>query len=306
MEKNNGVDDLLVLGVDLGGTHLRMGAVDSKGNLFFFSRERVDRTLRGEELVELIYNYASTRGLLPKLYAVGIGMAGTILKGGFLKPAYMILPGLGDFPLVNRLADRFQLPCDLDNDANLALLGESHFGAAQGMKNVLLLTLGTGIGGGLLLNGKLWEGTHSSASEVGLTMIGDPIKGLVQPAEKLISPGNIMSKLGQSNGLLFERVKRGDKFAEELADEMFLGLSFIITNIHLLLDLELVVISGGLAAVGVSVRDSLQTTFDCICPPQYRFNLKFEIGKLPPDTAGVIGAACPWFERQGILPPIKT
>jgi glucokinase len=306
LEIKNGVDETLVLGVDLGGTHLRIGAVSPTGNLHFFSRERVDSALRGDDLIEIIYNYASTRGILQKLDAVGIGLAGTIVKGGLLKPEHMILPGLGDYPLANRLANRFQLPCELDNDANLALLGESHFGAAKGMKNVLLLTLGTGIGGGLLLGGKIWEGTHSSATEVGLTMIGDPINGSVQPVEDLISPGTIMSKLGKSDGLLFERVKKGDRYAQELATEMFQGLGFVITNIHLLLDLELVLISGGLAAVGDSVCDSLQTAFDSICPQQYKFNLRFEIGKLRPDTAGVIGAACQWFERQGILPKIKT
>jgi predicted NBD/HSP70 family sugar kinase len=103
---------------------------------------------------------------------------------------------------------------------------------------------------------------------------------------------------------LFQRLELGDPKAIQLVSEMYQTLGMLITNIHLLLDLELVLICGGLAAVGKQLITGLRNGFQDTCPPNYNFDLKIELGALPVDSAGVIGAACLWFERYGLLPKL--
>jgi glucokinase len=293
-----------VLGVDLGATNMRFGMVNSAGELSGFQREPVDRSFSGDQLVEWIAQRAEAHDLPSQVCAVCVGLAGTVLHGQVLKPDQVILPALANYPLAEKLSARLQKPCWLGNDANLALRGEVHFGAGKGYQNVLLLTLGTGIGGGLLLNGKLREGSHGSSVEIGPMLLGYPSEAAPSSIESLYAPSAIMKRLGARDGYLFERIQQGDARARLLADEMFQALGMLIANVHLLLDLELVLISGGLAVVGDQLVTGLRQGFLRACPPEFQFGLKINLGALPVDTAGVIGAACVWFERDGRLPAL--
>lgn len=293
-------DEPLALGVDLGGSHLRIGVVSINGELRYFHRERITPVMTGDQLVNLIINNARSCGLLPEIQSVGIALAGAILTGGVLKREYLTLPGLGDLALQNQISEHLEKPCFIGNDSNLALLGEARFGAARGIRNTLLLTLGTNIGGGLLLDGRLWEGAHASGVEIGLSMLGDPVRGSVYQIEKEYSPGAIMALLGKPNGQLFDLIKSGNNQAKQKADDMFKALGFLITNIHLLLDLELVLLSGGIAEAGEIVRDGVWKAFLATCPDDYQFKLSIQMGSLPINTAGVIGAACLCFEQMEI------
>jgi glucokinase len=167
-----------------------------------------------------------------------------------------------------------------------------------------LITLGTGIGGGLLLDGRLRYGPQGSVGEIGPMLL--PIPSLAAPVsiESLAAPGSIMKQLGDQKGRLFERLRQGDPLAARLAEEMFQAVGMTIANIHMLLGLELVLIFGGIASEGEELLDGFRREFARICPPIYHYGLRIGFGSLPADTAGVIGAACHWFERQGLLPSL--
>src|SRR5574341_2537621 len=225
-----------------------------------------------------------------------------IFQDSSIKPELVNIPGLGGYPFIENLSEQLGKSCLIGNDADLALRGEVHSGAAKGIKHVLLLTLGTGIGGGLLLDGCLRNGPHRSTAEVGRMMLGYPGDKYNPSIETLYAPGAIMKRLDDQNGFLFERIRQGDNKARQLADEMLEAIALLISNVHLLLDLELVLVSGGLASAGDVLLTGLRTAFQKICPPEHNFDLRIELGALPVDTAGVIGAASLWFERNGFLP----
>ncbi len=297
-------DHETVLGIDLGGTHIRYAVVNLTGHFSKFHREFVDNAISGDMLVELIARRIKTSGVLSEVSAIGIALAGMVFQDNSIYPELVNIPGLGGYPLIEMLSELLGKPCLIGNDADLALRGEVHFGAAKGIKNVLLLTLGTGIGGGLLLDGRLRHGSHGSTVEIGRMMLGYPDDRYHQSIEALYAPGAIMKRLGDQKGLLFERIRQGDDKARQLADEMLEALALLIANVHLLLGLELVLVSGGLASAGDVLLTGLQTAFQRICPQEHKLDLRIELGALPVDTAGVIGAACLWFEQNGFLPSL--
>jgi len=296
----------LALGIDLGGTNLRLGIVDTQGALIEFSASQIGRGLSGDEIATKIIEQASQFRMLPRVAGAGIALSASILSGGDVQLGTTPFAALVGYRLAAALSNGLSLPCLIDNDANLALLGEAHCGAARSFRDVLLLTLGTGIGGGLMLNRRLHHGTHSSAVEIGSTLVASPDYGGYSAVEELSSPGAIMRKLGCPGGLLFEQVEAGREGSRVLAERMNEHLGLLITNVHILLDLELVVLGGGLSASGEVLRQGVAAAFKRLCPPQLQYGLAIELGFLPPHAAGVIGAACLWFEKEGKLDRIAV
>lgn len=294
----------LALGIDLGGTNLRLGLVAPSGKLRDFTGVPVDWTLSADEIVGVIARQARSSGYLSEVSGVGLAVAAVVLPGGVVREGLTNLPGMGGYPLADRLSTALGKPCVVENDAGLALRGEVHFGKAQGFDDVLLLTLGTGIGAGLLLRGQLRSGPHASCGEIGLTLIVDPRTSTYRPIEDIASPGALAQRLGDPGGYLFEKASAGDVLAQSLIKEMYEYLGLLIINAHLLIDLELVLLSGGFAVAGEALKKGIAASIDRLCPPEYRPDLQVELGFLPVDAVGVIGAASLWFEREGLLPSL--
>lgn len=286
------------IGIDLGGTHLRVGVVSADGELSAFER----RELPGEETAEAIASQICTMargtGAVESAQGVGLAIAATLSSAGeILEGPHNLPPDLNSYPLADQVANELGLPCRVGNDANLAALGEATFGAAAGIRRALVVTLGTGVGAGILLDGKLVTGAHGSASELGLWRVLDPSTDAYAPVETLAAPGAVMERLGRQGEDLFALVDSGDEEAAAAAELMFRLLGLLVTNVHLLLDLELVVLTGGLAAAGERVRDGVQESVERLCPPAYQFDLPIRLGALPADAVGVIGAASLWLRQ---------
>lgn len=291
----------LALGIDLGGSNLRLGIVDRQGSMVDFCAQPIALSLSGDELVDMVSRHARDLSRVGEASGVGLALSASVLSGGVLRPGMTTHPGLGGYPLRERISQELGKPCLMDNDANLTLLGEAHFGAARGLGDVLLLTLGTGVGGGLILGGRLRRGAHSSAAEIGLTQVpGAGTKAYVS-LESLSSPGAFMRELGDPRGHLFERAATGDRKAKALIEQMYQYLGMAVANAHILLDLELVLLAGGLSRSGEVLRDGVRSAFARICPSELQLGLRIEMAALHPDEGGVIGAACLWFEEDGSL-----
>jgi len=300
-------DPNLALGIDLGGTNLRVGIVDHDGQLLEFAAGPIDASLPGDQIVIEIWKLTGQLSELQRVSSVGIALAGAVLQDGIIQKELTNLEGLHHYPLKEKLIQLFHLPCHLDNDAILALLGEYRFGAGRGYQNILLLTLGTGIGGALLLNGVLRKGPHGLGCEIGMLPFPNPDLESLTPFERLASPKSIMHRLGDPSGYLYEKASAGDLQAQAAIEGMYRYLGWIVTALHLANDIELVILSGGLASVGQPLREGVRRAYEQICPAEIQFGLNIVTGSLPQHAAGVIGAACLCFEPIASVPsPYKS
>jgi predicted NBD/HSP70 family sugar kinase len=158
-----------VIGIDLGGLSM-FGAVADLGGKILREADTLRHTSSGEEnyqnlvrLIEVLLASPELRG--KKIWGIGVGApAVTYHQEGIVSWAYSLK--WRDFPLKQKLSAHFHLPIIVDNDVNLAALGELWFGAGQNTQNMVLLTIGTGIGAGVILNGALYRGAHEASGEI--------------------------------------------------------------------------------------------------------------------------------------------
>ena len=158
------------IGVDLGGTNLRAAAVNEKGKVL----ERVSVPANYDAgplqvVSEIVSTIGRVRDRVPQgvLRGVGIGVPGFIDIDAGVVVGSSNLPGFNDFPVRDHIQKQLGIPIILENDANAAALGEKWIGAGQNVKDLILLTLGTGIGGGVITDGKILHGSHGMAGEFG-------------------------------------------------------------------------------------------------------------------------------------------
>ena len=158
------------IGVDLGGTKMLLGVLDPDSKVVWESNER-STGHDEEELVELLVReIEEARAERPGVEAVGLGIPATIDHGRGLAVSAVNLP-IEDLPIRDLVAERIGLPVFVDNDANVAALAEHLCGAARGTRNAVMLTIGTGIGGGLVLDGELYRGATGAGAELGHVVI---------------------------------------------------------------------------------------------------------------------------------------
>jgi glucokinase len=171
--------DVETIGVDLGGTKMLIGVLDSGSEVLWESREASTGQSQ-EELIELMAReVAEARAARPRIGALGLGIPATIDRESGVAVSAVNLP-IHDLPIRELASERTGLPVVVDNDANVAALGEHLFGAARGADNAVVLTIGTGIGGGLILDGEVYRGATGAGAELGHTTIeidGPPCQG---------------------------------------------------------------------------------------------------------------------------------
>lgn len=155
-----------ILAIDIGGTAMKYGLVDDGNSVIAFNEIDSNAKLGGKYILKNILNIAD--GFKGEFEAIGISTAGQVdSESGEILYANDNFPGYMDIELVKTLKEKYSVPVAIDNDVNCAAVAEAHFGAGKGCDNFLLLTYGTGIGGGIWLEGKLYSGADFSAGEVG-------------------------------------------------------------------------------------------------------------------------------------------
>src|SRR5919106_4812537 len=162
----------LVFAVDLGGTYLRTAIIDSAGKIHHQLKQRTPKGDSPDHIVDALVSAAdnwSNDGR--RTVAASIMVPGTVNNDNAIVVQAPNLPSLTSFPLKAVLEERLGWPVVLENDANAAAVGEMWLGAARGCHDVVSVTLGTGVGGGMVLGGKLWRGAHGAAGEIGHTTV---------------------------------------------------------------------------------------------------------------------------------------
>ncbi|HHW68495.1 MAG: glucokinase [Epulopiscium sp.] len=306
------------IGVDLGGTNIAAGIVTEEGKLI---KKKSIPTLRHrnyqeilKDMGELCLTIIKEEGIsLNEVASVGVGSPGTPdPENGILVYANNLK--FKDVPIRTELQKYINVPVYLENDANCAALGEAVAGAAKGYKNSVTVTLGTGVGGGIILDGKIFSGSFYGGGEIGHHVIvadGEPCtcgrKGcwetyasataLIREARIAVirNPESGLAKLvGGDINLInakvpFDAAQSGDPVGQELIDNYIKYLGMGIANVINIIQPEIVVIGGGVCAQGDNLLNPLK---EIVKKNVYQGTLKTElrIAELGND-AGIIGAA---------------
>ncbi len=287
------VREQFIVGIDLGGTNIAAGAMPTDGTREIAMRMTATKAHEGADAVMdriaamiedvIAQTSAETGAERTDFLGVGIGAPGPLDRA---RGVVIVTPNLGwrDFPLRDEVSKRVNLPATLDNDANCATLGEWWCGAAKGGRNVVGLTIGTGIGGGLILDGKLYHGASDAAGEIGHTTIdstgrrckcgnygcleayasGTAIaaraREVLEGDEESVMTamvGGDLSKLTAQT--VFEASKKGDAVALEVVRDTahFLGVG--ISNLINIFNPDTFVIAGGVTQAGDLLFDPLRS-----------------------------------------------
>ncbi|MHC1781762.1 MAG: ROK family protein [Anaerolineaceae bacterium] len=278
----------VVLGVDMGGTKMYGAISDLGGNILEDVHLTRHGTL-GEDSYDTLTTLLDTLLASPKLQGrrvrgIGIGTPGvTYHKTGVVKWSYQL--GWQDFPLKARLSEKYQYPIIVDNDLNLAALGELWFGAGQNVQNMVLIAIGTGIGAGIIIDGALHRGATEGAGEIGYIVPGRDFLGKDYTSfgalESVASGTGISERAklvkntnpdNQSEPFLSEDVfsaaRRREKWAWKIIDETVDYLAIAIANLTVTLDPELIVLGGGVTRSADLLVEPIQERIKGLIPYQ--------------------------------------
>jgi glucokinase len=302
------------IGVDLGGTKMLLGVLDGESKTVWESRER--SAGEGEdELVELLVReIAEARAERAGVETIGMGIPATIDHEKGLAIAAVNLP-IENLPIRDLVVERTGLPTFVDNDANVAALAEHLFGAAKGAENAVMLTIGTGIGGGLILGGEIYRGSTGAGAELGhmaIQMDGPgcqgncPNRGCVEALASGTALGREGLAAAESNPestigkLLAEgepvdgkavtvAALNGDKTAIEVFDLVGTRLGVALASYANIFEPEVIVVGGGVMAAGDLLLDPARRELQAraLTPMSQTPVVPAELGA----DAGMIGAA---------------
>jgi len=264
------------LGIDLGGTFIKGGIVDGEGKILLRDKVPTESEKGSDGVVSNIVSLC--RSLMEKLdisvsdlVGVGMGIPGTVdSKRG--EVVYANNLGWQNFVITDKISEALGLPVKIANDASVAVLGESRFGCGKGYRHVVMITLGTGVGGGLLLNGNLFEGNHSAGGELGHMVIvkdGEPCtcgrRGCIEayasvtalirdtkrameknPESKLWEIGSLDAVTGKT---AFDYLEK-DQTAKAVVDRYLEMVGVSIVNMANLIRPEIIILGGGICAEG--------------------------------------------------------
>lgn len=308
----------LAIGIDIGGTGTKFGIVDRNGNLLFSS----EISTRGHAKVEsfIVELHRSLSGLIEKaggtgrMRGIGVGAPNGNYYSGTVEYAPN-LPWRGIFPLAKMIQDKFQLPTVLTNDANAAAIGEMMYGAAQGMKDFIMITLGTGVGSGIVANGKLIYGHDGFAGELGHTIIipngrfheGTGKKGslesyasatgvrltAVEMLEKSKAPSLLRKFSPQEldSKKVYDAAIEGDRLAKDIFDFTGEILGLALANFVMFSSPEAVILFGGLTKAGDLILKPTREHMEANLIQVFQNKVKILVSHLKESDAAILGAS---------------
>jgi glucokinase len=303
-----------IVGVDLGGTKMLLGVLDPDSKVLWESREASTGQTEDELVELLVREIGEAHAARPAAAAVGLGVPATINHDKGIAVSAVNLP-LEDVPIRDLIGERTGLPAFVDNDATVAALAEHLYGAARGAENAVMLTIGTGIGGGLILGGEVYRGSTGAGAELGHTVIaidGPPCQGNCpgRGCVETLASGTALGREGRAAAerepdsvlgqmaadgheidgkAVTEAALGGDAVARGVFDLIGTRLGVALTSFANIFEPEVFVIGGGVIAAGDLLLDPARRELEArALPPMKRTPVV--AAELGPD-AGMIGAA---------------
>ncbi len=316
----SGSGQKLTIGVDVGGTNIRAGLVGARGRVYHRDKRPTPREGEAGEIVAAIV--ASIEAMLSKpkvtrkkITGIGVAAPGPLntKTGVIMNPPN--LPSWRDLPLKKILEKELKIPVDLENDANAAAVGEHWIGAGKNADSMIMITLGTGVGGGLIIGGKLWHGASDVAGEIGHTTI-DPegmrcacgnkgclevyvsATGIAERMRSVLDQGGESAVVEMLNGdrskltseLIYEAAEEGDLLARLTLEDTGVYLGIGVANLVNVFNPELVVVGGGVTRAGRLLFDPMKAEANKRSFQAAAKAVEIVPGELG-DDAGIIGAA---------------
>lgn len=308
------------VGIDLGGTNIKTGIVDRNGRIMAKSSiptksERTADEVAFDMAFEVLNVVKASKISMDEVVGVGVGSPGAINSGAGIVD-YSNNLGWYNVPLAELILKRVKKPVKVSNDANVAALGETLFGAGKGYNDTVLVTLGTGVGGGIVIGGKLFEGNESKGAELGHSVIvvgGEPCTcgrrgcleayasatALIRETKEAMMKDRtskmwdfVDGDIGKVDGrTAFETEKMGDASAKLVVNNYVLYLSEGLLNICNVFRPQAIMLGGGVCAQGDNLLNRLKNRMKAM---HYGFQgtpkVELLIATLGND-AGIIGAA---------------
>lgn len=310
------MSEKIYIGVDLGGTAIKVGICNEEGQLLHTYEGPTEVDKGADTVVANIEKYVrrvveESPFAWEQVAGVGAGVAGfTNVREGIIILAPNV--GLKDLPIRDILEERLGKPIKIDNDANVAALGEAWGGAGKGIDNCVCYTLGTGVGGGIIINGKIYQGFSGMAGELGhmsvvpdLEAIGcgcgqmgcletvSSATGIIRMAKDAVARGDRTSLAHVENIMakdVFDAAKAGDEAAIRIVNRAAFYLGKSMAAVAVVLNPEMFIIGGGVSKAGDILFNEVRSVFAKLTPEPVQRGMQIVPATLGND-AGMVGAA---------------
>jgi len=307
----------LTIGIDIGGTNTAIGIVDKEGNFYAENSISTNKYYTAESYITDLSEAIKTsiNSIKEKHIINGIGIGAP--NGNYYNGKIEFAPNLnwnGYFPITSMLSMKIDLPIRLTNDANAAAMGEMIYGAAKGMKNFIVVTLGTGLGSGFVVNGKLLYGNDGYAGELGHIIVDSDGRkcacgrkgcletyvsatGIKKTVIEYLNTKNYNSNLATINidklnsKDIFIAAKQGDKLALDAFDYTSKILGIQLANIVAVTSPEAIFLFGGLALSGDYLLKSTKKYMEENLLKIYKNKVNLQLSALMNKNAAILGAA---------------
>jgi len=276
------------IGIDLGGTHIRGGLV-VQDNLSSIVTQRIKPNGSADEVLEDLF--ALTDNLMNHdVKAIGIGVPGLVDTDRGIVYDVVNIPSWKQVSLKQVMQDRYHLPVYINNDANCFTLGEFYFGKGRGCDSLIGLTVGTGLGSGIIINKKLYVGKNGGAGEFGMIDYLDKYY-------EYYASGQFFKNVYQTDGeVVFIKAKEGDDKAIKMYEEMGRHLGNAIRTILYALDIGLIILGGSVRHAFPYFSNALWQSLQSFVFKNVLKNLRIEISAL--ENSGILGAAALYYDRE--------
>ncbi|MCQ2011992.1 ROK family protein [Clostridium butyricum] len=279
--------------IDIGGTSIKHGILDENIKFITSGEVATEAQKGGKNILEKVINIVSEYKKEYTLSGICISTAGMVdCEKGEIIHASDLIPNYTGTQIKKTLEDIFSIPCEVENDVNCAGLAEYFSGSAKGSSISLCLTIGTGIGGSIIINDKVFHGFSGSACEVGyMNMFKGKFEdlGATSILVKKVAKLKNCSENHIDGKLIFEMAKNNDKDCIKAIDEMVDVLGMGIANICYVINPEVVVLGGGIMAQKDYLYDKIRLSLDKYLIPTISSKTKLEFAKNQ-NKAGMLGA----------------
>ncbi len=315
----------LAIGIDIGGTGTKFGIVDRDGNVLFHgdisTKKHTEVNTFIDELYTAVSEIIEKAGGVGRMKGIGVGAPNGNFYTGTVEYAPN-LPWKGIIPLAKLIENKFNLPVTLTNDANAAAIGEMMYGAAKGMKDFIMITLGTGVGSGIVANGKLIYGHDGFAGELGHTIVipdgrlhpGTGKRGSLESyasatgvryttlelLEKTDTPSTLrdIPKDELDSKKVYDAAIAGDEIAKQVYDFTGKILGLALANAVMFSSPEAIVLFGGLTKAGDLILNPTREHMEANLIQVFQNKVKLLISHLKESDAAILGASALVWEMK--------
>lgn len=316
-----------VVGIDIGGTNTVFGIVDARGVVIASSSiktlKHADVNDYIDELHENVMRLLEANDAIDKVHGIGIGAPNANFYTGTIERLVNI-PWPTPLPLAQMVSEKFGIPVAITNDANAAAIGEMTYGAARGLKNFIMITLGTGVGSGIVINGQLVYGHDGFAGELGHVIMKRnngrlcgcgrtgcletycSASGVARTAREFLEVRNDESLLRRipveeiTSKDVYDAAVDGDKLAKEIFEFTGNILGEAFADFTVFSSPEAIILFGGLAKSGDLLMRPLRESMERNMMPQFKGKVKVLLSELKEADAAVLGASALGWEAKPI------